>query len=108
MTLQKLMIQKIDAFCGRDQLTLKIKALLKICHPSGKHYLESCMFCLNSIYITKVDVVGHTIENKQTNIDTIIFLEKHVKTNNYGTALFLIDLINFKLDYVKGIKTLAS
>lgn len=108
MALQELMIERIDEFCGRKEFISRLETLSKICDPSSRFYIDSIMICFNSIYEIEVDVVGHTIDNEKFNKGLTTFLNKHLKKHDCKTSKFVIDLVEFKIEYVRAIRKLTG
>jgi len=108
MALQKLMVERIDEFCGCKEFISRLEALSKIYDPSDRFYIDSIMICFNSIYEIEVYVVGHTIDNKKFNKGLTTFLNKHLKKHDCKTSIFVIELVEFKIDYVKTIRKLTG
>ena len=61
----------------------------------------------NSLFTQEIDVVGYAIDYRQASLDTIAFLQKFNQIKKERTNEFLMDLIQFKLDYVANIRKIS-
>ena len=107
MTLQELMIRKMDEFCGRKELISKINFYTKLAPEEDKTYLANMSMCFDSFYETTIDVESQAIEFRDISLETIVVIEKYIKSHNCDTMRFLKDLILFKLNYMKDVRKLA-
>ena len=105
MTLQQLMTQKIDEFSGIEQLSLELEKFRSF--SNEKKYFNNIIIYFNGLYNQIVDVENHAVSYRQATLESIQFLEKFNETRNEPTINFLIDLINFKLEYVQDIKRIS-
>jgi hypothetical protein len=105
MTLQQLMTQKIDEFSGIEKLTQEMERLRSF--TDEKKYFNNMIIYFNGLYNQIVNVEEHAVSYRQNSVDTIQFLEKFNTSRNEPTIKFLVDLINFKLEYVAGVKRIS-
>lgn len=105
MTLQQLMTQKIDEFSGIEKLTQDMERLRSF--TNEKKFFNNMIIYFNGLYNQIVDVEEHAVTYRQASVDTTEFLEKFNENRNEPTIKFLVDLINYKLEYVAGIRNIS-
>lgn len=105
MTLQKQMTQKIDEFGGIEKLTLDLERLRVF--TKEKKWFNNMIFYFNSLYSQIVDVEAHAVEFRKASLDTVEFLVEFNEGRNEEAIKFLIDLINFKLSAVNGLRKIS-
>ncbi len=105
MRLQEHLIQKIDQFCGIEELSKDLEQLRN--YTTEKKWFDNIDFYFNSLYTQRVDVETHAVQYRQATIDTIAFLEQFNTGRNWPTVNFLIYIINYKLSYVAGIHKIS-
>lgn len=105
MTLQQLMTQKIDEFSGIEKLTQDMERLRSF--TNEKKFFNNMIIYFNGLYNQIVDVEEHAVAYRQASLDTNEFLEKFNETRNEPTIKFLVDLINYKLEYVAGVRNIS-
>ena len=105
MTLQQLMTQKIDEFSGIEKLTQDMERLRSF--TNEKKFFNNMIIYFNGLYNQIVNVEEHAVAYRQASLDTNEFLEKFNKNRNEPTIKFLVDLINFKLEYVAGVRNIS-
>jgi len=105
MNLRQKMIQKIDDFGGIDKLSSELERIRIL--ATEKKWFDNMIFYFNSLYTKAIDVESMAIEFKQTSLDTIKYLEKFNKSLNEPAITFIIDLINYKLTTVSGIRKIS-
>lgn len=105
MTLQQLMTQKIDEFSGIEKLTQDMERLRSF--TNEKKFFNNMIIYFNGLYNQIVNVEEHAVAYRQASLDTNEFLEKFNEQRNEPTIKFLVDLINYKLEYVAGIRNIS-
>lgn len=105
MRLQQLMIQKIEDFGGIERLTNDMQKLREF--TNEKKYYDNMIIFFNNLFSQKIDAEFFAIEYHQSSLDTIEFLEVFNETRKDVTNQFLIDLINYKLEFVSGIRKIS-
>jgi hypothetical protein len=105
MRLQQLMIQKIDEFGGIERLTNDMQKLREF--TNEKKYYDNMIIFFNNLFTQTIDAESFTIKYHQSSLDTIEFLEAFNETRNDCTNQFLIDLINYKSEFVSGIRKIS-
>ena len=104
-TLQQQVTRKIDAFGGIRWLTSDMERLRTF--TDEKKWFNNMVIYFNGLYNQNINVEEHAVTYRQASLDTIDFLEKFNKTRNEPTIIFLIDLINYKLEYVAGVRRIS-
>jgi len=105
MTLQQLMTQKIDEFAGIDKLSSEMERLRSF--TNEKKWFNNMIVYFNGLYNQIINVEEHAVTYRQSSLDTIDFLQKFNENREESTVKFLVDLINFKLEYVAGIRNIS-
>lgn len=105
MRLQQLMIQKIDDYVGIEGLSQEMERFRSM--TDEKKWFNYMIIYFNCLYYQNENVEEHAISYRQVILDTLAFLEKFNETRNEPTIQFLVDLIQFKLDYVAGMKRIS-
>ena len=105
--LQRSTMNKIDKFCGIENLSNFLNRFQNNKKPSNKLIILLMLHYYQSLYLYDVPVEDDYIEYRDTAIDTIAFLnsQKNIKDSHY--VVFLISVINGGLDYTSKIKKLA-
>lgn len=105
MNLQEKMTRKIDDFGGIERLSLELERIR--ISAKEKKWFDNMIFYFNSLYSEILDVESMALEFKQTSLDTVAYLEKLNNDINEPTLKFIIDLINFKLATVSGVRKIS-
>ncbi|MFK7814164.1 MAG: hypothetical protein AB8B59_16825 [Maribacter sp.] len=105
MTLQQLITEKIDEYSGIQKLSSEMERLRSF--TDEKKWFNNMIVYFNGLYNQIINVEEYAVTYRQSSLDTIDFLEKFNENRNEQTVKFLIDLINFKLQYVSGIRRIS-
>ncbi|MFS4449114.1 hypothetical protein [Maribacter sp. 2307UL18-2] len=101
MKLQQSLIQKIDDYIGIEDLSKEMERYRSLTHE--KKWFNYMIIYFNCLYHQNENVEEHTISYRQIILGTKAFLDEFNETRNEATIQFLLDLIQFKLDYVEGM-----
>lgn len=101
MKLQQLLIQKIDDYIGIEGLSEEMERYRSLTHE--KKWFNYMIIYFNCLYYQNENVEEHAISYRKIILQTKTFLEQFNETRNEPTIQFLLDLIQFKLDYASGM-----
>lgn len=101
MKLQQSLIQKIDDYIGIEDLSKEMERYRSLTHE--KKWFNYMIIYFNCLYHQNENVEEHAISYRQIILGTKAFLDEFNETRNEATIQFLLDLIQFKLDYVEGM-----
>lgn len=105
MRLQQLVIQKIDDYIGIEDLSKEMERYRSLTHE--KKWFNYMIIYFNCLYYQNENVEEHAISYRQIILGTKAFLENFNETRNEPTIRFLLNLIQFKLDYVAGMSRIS-
>jgi len=105
--LQKATINRINKFCGIENLVSFLKRLQNNKSPTDKLRILTIQHYYQSLYLYYVQVEDDCIDYRNTILDTVAFLENHKNSRDSDYVCFLIDIINDSLNYTKKIKKLG-
>ena len=105
MRLQEEMIKRIDEFGGIEKLTLELQKSSKM--SQEKKWFDNMVIFFNNLYTQEMNVEVYALDYKQASLDTIAYLNNFKIGKDTSTSDFLINLIEFKLDYVDKIRKIS-
>lgn len=105
MNLQQLIIQKIDNYIGIEDLSAEMERYRSM--TPEKKWFNYMIIYFNCLYYQNENVEEHAVSYRQIILETRAFLEKFNESRNEPTIVFLLDLIQFKLDYVAGVSRMT-
>jgi len=105
MNLQELMIAKIEGFGGIEKLSNEIEKCREL--SPEKIWFDNMQLCFNNLFLNKVDVEEYALDYKQSSQDAVIYLKEFKKGREEKIYDFLIDLMEFKLEYINNIRKIS-
>ena len=107
--LQQELKDQINEFSGIDQLTLNTNRLEKVADNADKiHFKDIATYFKALFTLAYVPVEEHAIKFGEKAKMLVKLLDKYAKKLKCKVAIFLRDLVQFKLDYVEKIKTITG
>jgi hypothetical protein len=106
-TLQNMTVERIDNFCGLENLIKFLQKLKVNATLEEKTLILNTIICLKLCYKTKMNLADLIYEYKYISITTLNFFIELNKKRPSPMLDFLIDLKTFKLHYVSTIRKLA-
>ncbi|MDV7138644.1 hypothetical protein R3X28_07140 [Maribacter sp. TH_r10] len=105
MRLQELMVERIDNFIGIEKLTEELERMREMTHE--KVWFDDMIICFNSLYLKDFNAEEYTLNYKIHLQKTIDFLNRFSKGTGSEIHKFLIDLLEFKIDYVYNLRKIS-
>lgn len=104
MSLQIKMVEKIDSFGGIKKLSNELAKCAMRAPKDKQFFVDNMIIYFRMLYTDLPE--GQVEQDAKTyeaiSLKTITFLKSEKSLNCCPVALFLIELINFKLDYVNN------
>lgn len=107
MTLQQLIIKKIDQFSGRDSLINKLEFYSKISNNQDQLMFDMLIININQVYDSQIDVEYLTIRHFELTVMAVNKLNESSLKFNCPILKFIADLIESNVKYVTGVRKLA-
>ncbi|WP_372937987.1 hypothetical protein [Seonamhaeicola sp.] len=107
MTLQKLMIKKIDQYSGRELLVKKLEYYSKLANDQDQLMYDLLIVNINQLYDSVVDIERTTLKHYELSVLAVNTLKKSSVKYKCLTLGFLAELIEFNINYVTGVRKLA-
>lgn len=108
MTLQQIMKESIDAFCGKKTLITTLEKYQLLVSALDSIHYNLLIIALNEIYTKKeVNVAENTIQHLPRVKAAVKMLQRNNKAFKNPVIKMLIKALQFNIQYVSCVKKLA-
>ena len=106
MQLQRIIMSKIDDFCGINTLTNVLEYHVRNPKNQHKEVFEDLIIYYNNFYTSEFPVIHHAVTYRESIMVGVSIFKEYAKIQPCKTCDFIVDLVMFKLDYIDSVRSL--
>lgn len=107
MHLQKITLQKINSFCGKEEIFSCLKRACTFANEDDRHYFEYTIIYMRCLFEIKVNLTQDVIDFKDYASKLIDVFSHYGKKLGCKVLTFFSELLKSNLDYTSTIKKIA-
>lgn len=107
MKLQEIIKGKIEEFGGSSLFIDNLENISYRVSSGDRFWINMLMIQISGILNTEIRIIEHTLECKRLYQETINILKNVDENQKDKTIIFTIELLEYQLDYVKGVSLMA-